>query len=91
MKKQTVNFTFYASDDNEYAVRAVITPGSPAPAQNFDRFQEPDDPGEVEITSITDEDGNEIDTDNFSDKDWQRMEEKAFEEAGEWDETWDLF
>ena len=85
MSKQQVTFKFLCENDYEYTVTAMVYFGASAPAQNFDRFQEPDDPDEVEILSIVYESGENFDFDSFSKYDQNRMEEMALEAADEYD------
>lgn len=83
MKQDTVTFDFISSADFEYSVTARITPGKAAPAQNFDRFQEPDDSTEVEIIKVVDENGVDIPVRRLEDSTIEEMEAKAIEEWSE--------
>lgn len=91
MNKQQVTFNFLCENDYEYTVVANVLFGSSAPPQNFARFQEPDDPDEVEILSITYESGEEFDFESFSEYDQNRMEEMALEQADEYEDYFDEF
>lgn len=75
-----VTFKFVETEtDEEYTVKAFIFLGSKAPAQNWDRFQEPDEPDEVEIDDIFDSAGKLVNIDTFSDSVIEDMKDKALE------------
>ena len=84
MKQRTVSFTFLSRDDYEYQITATVMPGRPGQRQGFDRFQEPDDPDEVEIIKVLalDDDGNghPSSVDVFSNEEIADIEAKACEE-----------
>lgn len=86
MSKKQVTFQFLCEKDYEYTVVANVIFGASAPPQNFARFQEPDDPDEVEILSITYESGEQFEFESFSESDQNRMEEMALEQADEYDD-----
>lgn len=71
-------------EDVEVSVEADFTPGHPGTM--YARNGDPGDPpegAEVEITSITDGDGNEIEYDSLSSYDRERLDEKAYEKGNE--------
>lgn len=80
MRTATVNFEFSSiTNDNQYSVTAKVTPGRPAPAQNFDRFQEEDEPAEVSVVCIVDETGREVYESDLSPADRHEIEVTAKE------------
>lgn len=87
--QKTVSFTFLSREDYEYQITARVTPGHPAPPQNFDRFREPDDPDEVEIIKVLalddDGEGREVSEAVFTDAEIEDIEAKACEEYYESD------
>lgn len=81
MQKQVkVTFDFLSSADFEYKVTALVTPGRPAPPQNFDRFQEPEEPAEIEIIKVVDEDGVDIPVRRLDESIIDDMKQQAIEE-----------
>ncbi len=85
MQQHKVTFTYFSeANDCEYLISANVTPASPAPPQNFDRFQEPDDPAEAEIIRVLalDDDGAGYESSEavFSDAELAEIEAKAIEE-----------
>lgn len=82
--QKTVSFHFLSREDYEYQITARVTPGHPAPPQNFDRFREPDDPDEVEIIKVLSLDdygeGREVSEAVFTDAEIEDIEAKACEE-----------
>lgn len=65
---------------NEYRIEATIWPGSPAPPQDFARFQEPDDPDTIEINNVTLL-GVPFGLDCFSDEEIKGIKSACFESA----------
>lgn len=89
MKNTEVQFTYIDSNETEYHIVARILRGGKAPAQNFDRFQEPDDPDEVEIISITELNGSKFDESAFTDSEIEEIKNMAFEQdAEDFEEEW---
>lgn len=86
MAQQTVSFNFLNSEDFEFRITARVTPSRMAPARGFDRFQEPDDPAEVEVVVVVDEDGHEVSEAIFTDAEMEQIEAKAIEQYDEADE-----
>ncbi len=60
-------------------VSGYITLGCPGMREPFARFQEPDDPDEVTIEVIVDEDGNEFYESDFTDQEIKSLHQKMFE------------
>jgi len=91
--QKTVSFHFLSREDYEYQITARVTPGHPAPPQNFDRFREPDDPDEVEIIKVLalddDGEGREVSEAVFTDAEIEDIEAKACEEYHESDRDGD--
>ena len=82
-KDVQVQFTYLDSSEHEFHIVARIIAGMKAPAQGFDRFQEPDDPDTVEIVSITGLNGEIIDQSAFTDAEIEEIENQAFEQDAE--------
>ena len=80
MKSAKVSFDFASTvDDKEYSVTAKVTPGRQTPAQNFDRFQEDDEPAEVSVLRIVDENGREVYESDLPPADRHEIERTAVE------------
>jgi hypothetical protein len=70
-----ITTTYYDEEtDQLLTIKGVIRKGLLAPPQNFDRFQEPDDPDEVELLEVYNEHGEEIGMYAFSESDIEEME-----------------
>lgn len=88
----TPTFTYTdPNTDQELTVCATVQMPCRAPFDQFARFQEPDDDGDVEIISITDEGGEEVPLQNFTKEQVREMERLAAENAEpiEKTEDWD--
>jgi hypothetical protein len=66
---------FYGDDDQEFSVQAVLIPGMKGLRDRYGVQETPDDPDEIEIQSLVDENGIEV---------WdEKIQEKA--EAALWE------
>jgi len=60
--------------DKQYEVHATIYPGAPGYRAPFSRFQEPDDPDEVEINLIYDIEENEVSQEDLTPEQMELIE-----------------
>ena len=59
MKEIQTTF-FYGKDDQEFTVEAVLIPGMKGMRDRYGVQETPDDPDEIEITSLVDKDGKQV-------------------------------
>ncbi len=70
-----ITTTYYDQEtDQLLTIKGVIRKGLPAPPQNFDRFQEPDDPDEIEVLEVENEHGRSLELYRFSDEEIRDFE-----------------
>jgi hypothetical protein len=65
---------YHEETDQILTIKGLYHKGRMASGQNFDRFQEPDDPDEVEVLEVYNEHGEEIGIYAFSESDIEEME-----------------
>ena len=71
---------YHPETDEQYTITGTIYPGCKAPFNPMARFQEPDDPAEVEITEVLDSDGLiVIPSEFFSEEMFRDIESKLME------------